>query len=240
MHPTERFERSVPQRQPLFQPDCPVYIHCTCRCTDRRSGTAFLQVRMVNRAPWTVQSLWLRITGTDAAGEVRFERTEVLTELSAGAGTVFGEKRLIPVGTQCAERLTVTVEHIVFGGGTHWQRLAEHRLCTPEELGWQRCVCGLPNPPEIARCPLCGRPCASDAATVTLQSDSAVTQCPPEPLTAQAEEPPFDEELPPDGEDDEEASEVPRWMTVLLWLLAILAIAAVIAVAVYCIWTRVR
>lgn len=238
MHPTERFERSVPQRQTLFQPDCPVYIHCTCRCTDRRSGAAFLQVRMVNRAPWTVQGLWLHITGTDAAGKVRFERTEVLTELSAGAGTVFGEKRLIPIGTQSAERLTVTVEHIVFRGGTHWQRLAEHRLCTPEELGWQRCVCGLPNPPEVARCPLCGRPCASDVAPVTVQSDSAVTQCPPKPPTVQTEEtPPFDEELP---FDEEELTDVPRWMTILLWLLTILAIAAVIGVAIFCIWLRVR
>ena len=238
MHPTERFERSAPQRQTLFQPDCPVYIHCTCRCTDRRSGAAFLQVRMVNRAPWTVQGLWLRITGTDPAGTVCFERTEVLTELSAGAGTVFGEKHLIPVGMQSAERLTVTVEHIMFGGGTHWQRLAEHRLCVPEELGWRRCVCGLPNPPEVTRCPLCGRLYASDDAPVTVQSDSAVTQCPPEPPTLQTEEtPPFDEELPFDEED---LTDVPRWMTILLWLLTISAIAAVIGVAIYCIWLRVR
>ena len=79
MLPTERFERTAPQRQELFQPECPVYVHCACLSVDRRTGAVFAQARLVNRGAWAVERLRLTLTGF-LRGIHRFEN---LGELKA-------------------------------------------------------------------------------------------------------------------------------------------------------------
>lgn len=249
MHPTERFERSPLQRQPLIQQGCPVYVHCFCRCTDRKTGASFVQVRMVNRAAWTVRSVRLSVRCLDAAGNVCGVKTALLAGLSAASGTVFGEERLLPLGTQQITALTITVEHIVFDGGMRWKRPTGQDLLPLEAVGWRRCACGLPNPPDAECCPLCGRPTeqGTQADAVTAQQGSAVTQSQAE--TAEAVPASESDAGDPAAEsaddwqtDDapwEEAEDAPRWMTVLLCLLAALALLAIAAVATLSVWRRV-
>lgn len=250
MLPTERFERTPPQRQSLFQPECPVYVHCTCLSTDRRTGAVFAQARLVNRAVCAVKSLRLTLTGTDAAGAVCCTRTELLTGLSAAPGAVFAEERLLPLGRVRPDALTVTVEAIVFDGSLRWSRQPEHRLVTPEAAGWQRCVCGLPNPPTTEKCSHCGRLLsqAPETDAVTMQADGTVTHFPTETLPDASDAAPFlppeaAELAPEDGEDwqsddsaPEEPEGMPLWLTVLLWTFAVLALAAISAVAALCVW----
>ena len=250
MHPTERFERSPLQRQLLIQRDCPVYVHCFCRCTDRKTGATFAQVRMVNRAAWTVRSIWLSVQCMDAAGNVCSLKTTLLAGLSAAPGTMFGEERLLPLGAQQIAALAITVEHIVFDGGMRWKRLTGQCLLPLEAVGWQRCTCGLPNPPDAERCPLCDRPTERGTQTdaVTAQQESAVTQSRPEAAedasALQSEAADYVSESADDWQTDdaswEEAEGVPCWMTVLLCLLAALALLAIAAVATLCVWKRVR
>lgn len=233
---TERFTQSAPQRQALFQPDCPIYVHCFCVCTDRVTGTAFAQVRMVNRSAWTVASVWLRLESEHGS------RSALLTDLAAASGAVFGEEQLLPLGAQTPAALTVTVERIVFDGGMRWERPAEHPLLTPEDAGWPRCSCGLPNPPEAAVCPLCGHrlQAVPEVSVVTQQPVCAVTQCLPEMPDASSEE---DFSLSDDTEnwvEDDLPDGLPCWLTVLFCILAMLALMAIAAVAALCVWKRVR
>ena len=251
---TERFARTASQRLERFQPDCPVYAHCACLCTEQRSGAVFAQVRLLNRADWPVESVWLRIDGTDAAGQASFSCPELLTGLAAAPGAVFAEERLLPLGRQTPQRLTVTVERIALSGGLCWKRPAEQRPVTVAEAGWQRCRCGLPVPMDAARCPLCGRmlPCAPTVDAVTAQDNGAVTLCPPDE-TARPPEPvvcepqdatDFDLDPDDDWEPDDTAPDapqgVPRWLTFLFYLFGALALAAIAAVAALCVWKRVR
>lgn len=233
---TERFTQSAPQRQALFQPDCPIYVHCFCICTDRVTGAAFAQVRMVNRSAWTVAAVWLHLESE------RGSRTALLTDLAAAPCTVFGEEQLLPLGDRAPAALAVTVERIVFDGGLRWERPAKDRLLTPEAAGWPRCSCGLPNPSDAALCPLCGRLLrdAPEERTVTQQPVCAVTPCVPETPNASPEE---DFSLSDDAEnwpEDDVPEGLPCWLTVLFCILAMLALMAIAAVAALCVWKRVR
>lgn len=254
MLPTERFERTAPQRQELFQPECPVYVHCACLSVDRRTGAVFAQARLVNRGAWAVERLRLTLTGTDAAGAVCCRRTELLTGLAAAPGAAFGEKRLLPLGSVRPAALTITVEAVAFSGSLRWSRQPEHRLVVPEEAGWTRCLCGLPNPPTAEKCPHCGRPLREPSIpdTVTAQPDGAVTQCPPvfcfdpddtlplEPQETTGFAPEDGEDCEADDSGPEEPCGMPCWVAALLWTLAVFALAAISAVAALCVWRHVR
>lgn len=251
---TERFARTVSQRLERFQPGCPVYAHCACLCTEQKTGAVFAQVRLLNRADWPVESVWLRIDGTDAAGQTSFSCPELLTGLAAAPGAVFAEERLLPLGRQTPQHLTVTVERIAFSGGLCWKRPPEQRPVTVAEAGWQRCLCGLPVPPDTARCPFCGRtfPGAPAANSVTAQDDGTVTLCPPdaavsapdslfaEPQDATFFDPESDDDWEPDDTEPDAPQTVPRWLTFLFFLLGALALAAIAAVAALCVWKHVR
>ena len=159
MIPAARFAPLGTQEQEILQPECPVYVHCTRRSIERESGTPFLQVRMVNRADRPVGTVYLRIEGLDASGQVRYTLRELaLTGLHAAPRAVFGEERMLVLPAQEAVSVRVLVERVVFADGTLWRRAPEHRLTTLAESGWRRCVCSMPNPPQSASCLLCGRP----------------------------------------------------------------------------------
>ena len=96
MIPAARFAPLGTQEQEILQPECPVYVHCTRRSVERESGTPFLQVRMVNRADRPVGTVYLRIEGLDASGQVRYTLRELaLTGLHAAPRAVFGEERML-------------------------------------------------------------------------------------------------------------------------------------------------
>lgn len=159
MIPAARFAPLGTQEQEILQPECPVYVHCTRRSVERESGTPFLQVRMVNRADRPVGTVYLRIEGLDASGQVRYTLRELaLTGLHAAPRAVFGEERMLVLPAQEAVSVRVLVERVVFADGAIWRRLPEQRLTTLAESGWRRCVCSMPNPPQSASCLLCGRP----------------------------------------------------------------------------------
>lgn len=240
----DRFVRTPPERQAIFQPDCPIYVHCLCRNTERRSGSVLAQVRMVNRSKWTVLGVWLTLRGSDASGKPLFSTPALLTGLHAAPFSVFGEQQLLPVGGD-APRLSVTVERVAFDGGVSWKRLPEQPLVTVEEAGWTRCLCGMPNPPDAVRCTLCRRRVADfditrpidDILPLVASEDFADPVLPPE---VTEEDPPEAAEAdPPDEEfDDEEEEDAPLWLRVLFWLISFAALAVIAAIAAFCIWRR--
>lgn len=172
----ERFVLCATQPQTLLQPECPVYIHCSRRCMDQKSGAVFVQVRMVNRSERLVCSVFLRIEGLDGDGKPCYVMPEVvLADCNAMPHTVFGENRLLLLERTEVDRLRIVVERVGFADGMLWRRLPSHRLTSAQEAGWERCVCAMWNPSKTSKCALCGRRLTQPEELLT----------PPEPIRPQ-------------------------------------------------------
>ena len=231
MIPTDRFLTLAPQRQFVFQPESPVYVHCTRRSIERDSGAVFLQVRMVNCGQREISTVFLSVEGFDAFGKTVYRVPELpLTNCAAAPCGIFGEDRMLVLPRTEVERLRVSVERAVFADGTRWRRLPSHRLCMPQEVGYLQCSCGFPNPPQRAFCLLCG-------------SKLSAAHCEPQesemqPLAGEKPAPILRSFTPGivsfAEEEAQDAWETPRWERVLLWIFGGAAILAVIAFVIFC------
>lgn len=242
MIPAARFAPLGTQEQEILQPECPVYVHCTRRSVERESGTPFLQVRMVNRADRPVGTVYLRIEGLDASGQVRYTLRELaLTGLHAAPRAVFGEERMLVLPAQEAVSVRVLVERVVFADGTLWRRLPEHRLTTLAESGWRRCVCSMPNPPQSASCLLCGRPLAPPQRELPQETPQ---EAPQELLPVWQPEPvwerpapivrDFTPAYPQELYEEAEERAAPRVLVVLLCIFGGAAVLAAAAFLTFC------
>ena len=63
MIPTDRFLPLAMQRRKEFQPECPVYVHCSRRSMERESGTVLLQVRLFNCGEREIRTVFLNLCG---------------------------------------------------------------------------------------------------------------------------------------------------------------------------------
>lgn len=224
---TDRLAFQTMQRQTILQPESPVYVHCYRRCTDQKSGTPFVQVRMVNRSDRLICSVFLRIEGVRADGSVAYTLSEVvLADCNALPHSVFGEERLIVLGREAVQGLRITVLRVCFADGMLWRRLPGQMLTTAQEAGWNPCVCTMPNPPKAERCALCGRLLSVEEIPM---ETSSFAQEKAENLTAFVPKPApivrsFEPTLPPVRE---KRSTAMRTVLVLLSLLALLCVGAV-------------
>ncbi len=122
----DRFELLQTQYHKSLQPDCPVRIHCSRQCTDRRSGSQFVQIRMRNCSERTICSVFLCIEGLDACGSTLYEIREViLAECNAAPSEVFGEERMIVLEGKAAASLRIKVLRVSFADGMLWRAVAK-------------------------------------------------------------------------------------------------------------------
>lgn len=143
--------------QRLIQEGSPVHVQCSRCCTERRSGAAFIQVRLLNRSDRPIRSVYLRLEGLDAQGRCAFIMDEiVLADLDAAGHSIFGEDRIIAL-EQCCDCVHISIRRVVFADGNLWRCTAEPRLTAPEALDWDQCPCGCWNMPDAAQCTFCGR-----------------------------------------------------------------------------------
>lgn len=232
MIPTDRFVPLALERRTVFQPECPVYVHCIRRSVERRGGAVLLQVRMVNCGEREVRTVFLRVEGLDAFGKSVYRIDELpVTNCAAAPRSIFGEERMLVLPRTEVERLRVTVERVIFADGTHWRRLPSHRLCTPQEAGYAECACGLPNPPQRERCMLCGSeltPPARMQQPVHIASAASEKPAPilrnDTPRVA----------LLVEEDEAQDTQELPRRELVLLYLFGGVAFLAVIAFLTFC------
>lgn len=233
MIPTDRFARLETQEQDVLQPDCPVYVHCTRRSVDRASGAVFLQVRMVNCSERRIGTVYLRVEGMDFGGRVCYTVRELpLADCAAAPHAVFGEERMLVLPRKEAATLRVTVERVIFEDGGLWRRCPGQMLVTPQEAGWRRCACSMPNPPQRERCLLCGQPLAAEECEM-LPADSGQMQTQEErPAPIMRDFIPYS----PDALYEEEPSErsAPRILVVLLCIFGIAAVLSAIAFLTFC------
>lgn len=231
MIPTDRFVPLAVQRQAVFQPECPVYVHCTRRSVERDSGAVFLQVRMVNCGVHEIRTVFLCVEGLDAFGKTRYRVQDLpVANCAAAPYGIFGEERMLVLPRAEVESLRVTVERVVFADGTRWHRLPPHRLCTPREAGYTECTCGLPNPPQRERCLLCGSELWSAAPARLAEVPDAAVFDRPAPVVRN---------FTPDfsifgGEEEQGTQETPRWALVLLYIFGGAAILAATAFLTFC------
>lgn len=152
----DRFTLLPVQKQTVLQPDSPVYIHCSRRSMERRTGAAFVQVRMVNRSERMICNVFLRIEGLNQFEEPCFVMPEViLAGCNAAPHTVFGEERLISIDRIAVCQIRITVERVTFADGMIWRRLPGQKILDTAQ--WKKCTCAMPNPPKASKCRLCGR-----------------------------------------------------------------------------------
>ena len=255
---TDRFLMQNTQQHGFLQPDSPVYVHCTRQCEDRRSGAKLLQLRMVNCAEDTVETVVFDVEGLTAWNEVSFSLPAlVMTGCRAECGKIFGEDKVFSLKGHRAARLRITVRQVIFSNGMVWKLQPSHSITTVQEAGWEVCNCGLPYPKERVRCMLCGAVLkaepAEEAGTVQGAPQAAMdpnengyipTPVPepktepeskPEPIVRSRPPMPAvrpEETFPEFDEDDEEEDEdegVPIWLSVLLCVFGTLALLALLA-----------
>lgn len=223
----DRFVLQQTQMQTILQPESPVYVHCYRRCTDQKSGTPFVQVRMVNRSDRLICSVFLRIEGVRADESVAYTLSEiVLADCNAAPHSAFGEERLIVLGKEAVQSLNITVVRVCFADGMLWRRLPGQRLTTAKEARWNSCACMMPNPPKAERCAFCGRLLSVEEIPM---ETSSFAQEKAENLTAFVPKPApilrsFEPTIPPVRE---KRSTAMRTVLVLLSLLALLCVGAV-------------
>ena len=250
---TDRFQLQSTQKHSFLQPDCPVYVHCTRQCEDRRSGAKLLQLRLVNCAADTVETVVFDVEGMSPWGEVCFCLPAlVMTGCKAAGGKIFGENRVFSLKGNRASQLRITVRQVIFANGMAWKLQPSHKITTVEEAGWEVCSCGLPHPKERVRCAFCGSLLKKESVEVfektpepapeNIACEPASTSA-PEPVCESAPEvkpepvvrskppvfpaEPIFAELDEDEEDDEDG--VPIWLSVLLCVFGTLAILALLA-----------
>lgn len=207
MVPTDRFLSRQEQRQELLQPECPVYVHCTRRTTERRSGMELLQLRLVNRSFRTVDSLFFTVEGICGESRVCYTmKGMVMSDCRGAAGSVFGEEHIFILNKTPVDRVLITVEKVSFSDGMLWRRRAGWGLTDLRHAGWERCTCGMPHPVGDESCLLCGRSFLIEASEPEAPQLAAEAELPgAEPFPTPAEE-----ELPceePIVETVEEAAE---------------------------------
>ena len=185
MAAADRFSLHEVQKQTILQPECPVYIHCSRICTDKMTGSNFLQIRMVNRSDRLICSIFLGIEGLDRSGAVLFSiREMVMSDCNALPHAVFGENRLLALGRKPVSKVRITTERVVFSDGMLWRKLPGQQLTSAEKAGWTACRCGMQNPPDSPVCALCGRPLLISGGQ---EEDSWIL--PPPPPIQEREEP---------------------------------------------------
>lgn len=253
MQALDRFTTSPPYRQALIQVGCPVYVHCSRICTDRRTGDRFLQLRLVNRRDREIETVILSIDSYDAWGNSCGKLTElILPSCKAQPHSIFGEDRLIALGKLRGAKMEVTVTCVGFSDGMLWRARAINSPCPLEESGWEVCACGLPNEPEQECCDLCGRKLYQPVpAAPVVEAPSEVAEAPaapmpevplfkPEPILRTPEE--LQESYHAfvlaaqeyDTEDMEEEEEgVPRWLFILLCVIGGVALLAALTFLFY-------
>lgn len=232
MIPTDRFLTLAPQRQFVFQPESPVYVHCTRRSIERDSGAVFLQVRMVNCGQREISTVFLSVEGFDAFGKTVYRVPELpLTNCAAAPRGVFGEDRMLVLPRTEVERLRVSVERVVFADGTRWRRLPSHRLCMPQEAGYLQCICGFPNPPQRALCQFCGSKLSAPHSEPQASEIQPLAVEKPAPISRS-----FTPHFPifEDALEAEETQDTPRWARILLYIFGGMAILAAIAFLTFC------
>lgn len=136
MIPTDRFQQGATHRQELFQPECPVYVRCVRLCVDSKSGSRFLQMRLVNRTERTVQGVCFRLNGIDRCGKRLYTMTGmILANCNAPAYSAFGEERMFALLPKEADSAQVIIESVSFRDGMLWRRLPEQQIWNLRELG---------------------------------------------------------------------------------------------------------
>ena len=182
----DRFTMQPMQKQSFVQSECPIHVHCTRRFTDKRSGTNFIQVRLVNCSERLICDVYLCIEGFDRNKNRCFVRNEVvLADCNALPHTIFGENRILSLGSENAASVLVTVERICFADGMIWRKLPRHKLTDTES--WSACVCGMKNHPNAASCSFCSRSLTEEAAQAQLPAPPVES----EELTAEEPIPSF-------------------------------------------------
>ncbi len=238
MHPTDRFTTQAPQLQKELQPDCPVYVHCTRLSREKRSGREFIQLRLVNCSEKQVNTVSFVIRALDADGGLLAAQGElVLADCKARPGRIFGEEKLFTLQLPTAKSLRIEIKRVAFADGMLWRSGPEAEFRTPEELGWKKCSCGLPNAPERIRCPLCGR------ELLEKKEEEEPLFSLPEPVIRRPA-PIIRREMPlqtaPSYEEEEEEEEgVPVWLKVLLCICGGLAVLAMLGFAAFCLQTYI-
>ena len=232
-----RFLSGEIQRNELLQPECPVLVYCSRRCTEQDTGAVFAQVRMVNRSDRTITTVILQIEGLLADGSVAYTQQDlILAQCSAAPHSLFGEERMLVLQREAVETLRITVERIAFADGTAWRRLPEQQLMTAEEAGWRSCNCGMLNPAENTVCDLCGEvlPELPETSAEPIAQRENLT---PDDIRITEDYAPAQvirEYYPMPVYETEEEPEAPKWLVILLSVLGSLALAAAIGFFVYC------
>ncbi len=210
MREEDRFVYYPMHKPEQIQPDCPVYVYGYGLAVQRSSGAAFVQVRLVNRSEEPVNSVFLRISGKTASGEVLYELGYVpLVHCRGGAHRDFGEEQVLFLPQGDVHSLDVRVEDVLFEDGMIWRRQSGHRLLSAEEAGWILCSCGMKNPGEAEYCAYCRRPISggrqeSGETPIDFFYPGVKTlTLPPEPPVDEEQE-----ELPAETVDREEAASV--------------------------------
>ncbi len=257
IYQTDRFATAAPYRQALIQEGCPVYVHCSRVCTDRRTADRFLQLRMVNCGDREIDHLILSVDGYDAWGAPCGKIAGlILPDCRAKAHSIFGEDRLIAIGKLRAARFEVTVEQVSFADGMLWRCRAINQPRPLEDTDWVLCNCGLPNPPEQTSCSLCGRYLRAFQQGDTDRLPILTPQQIPEPVEESAAIETFPDPKPEpilrseeerkesytafvlaaqdyDPEEDTEEDGVPRWLFVLLCVVGGLALLVALGFLYY-------
>ncbi|MGM9553321.1 MAG: hypothetical protein ACI3V2_03380 [Faecousia sp.] len=230
MIPTDRFLPLAMQRRKEFQPECPVYVHCSRRSIERGNGAVLLQVRLFNCGEREIRTVFLNAEGLDVFGRTCYRVCELpMTNCAAKPRSVFGEEHMFVLPRAEVEYLRVTVERVIFADGTRWRRLPTHRLCTPQEAGSVECACGFPNPPLRERCMACGNVLPS-GSRVPLEDVRYTAAEKPAPILRS-----FTPQLSPWAEEEgQAAAEMPIWERVLLCIFGGAALFAVIAFVFFC------
>lgn len=212
--------------QRLIQVGSPVHVQCSRCCTERRSGAAFMQVRMLNRSDRTIRSVYLKLEGLDALGQRAFVMDEmVLTGLDAAGHSIFGEDRMIAL-EKCCDCVRIHIRRVVFSDGNLWRCTAEPCLTAPETLGWAQCPCGCWNLPGAAQCTFCGRSLQMQIPdTVPEAKEIPEISFAPRPAPILRHSPVFHPETEP--------RRFPGWAVFLICLGGVLTLAALGLLAVF-------
>ncbi|MBO2527645.1 MAG: hypothetical protein CW335_05660 [Clostridiales bacterium] len=233
-----RFLSGEIQRNELLQPECPVLVYCSRRCTEQDTGAVFAQVRMVNRTDCTIATVILQIEGMLADGSAVYtQRDLILAQCNAAPHSLFGEERMLVLQREAVDTLRITVERVVFADGTAWRKLPEQQPMTVEEAGWRSCTCGMLNPAENTVCDLCGA-VLPEKEEIRIPPAAHMEVLLPEDITVPEEYPPAqiirEYDPLPVYDTEEEEPEAPRWLVILLSVLGSLALAAAIGFFIYC------
>lgn len=218
----DRFFACDTEKPERLQPDCPVYLHCFRRNVERSTCAQFLQVRLVNRSERTVETVILSVEGIAADGTRRYLLPElILAKCNAAPHSVFGEDRLLALTQKPVKSLSIAVEQVLFSDGMVWRRRDGHSFINASQ--WRQCpACAMRNPPEAARCSLCGGSLVQPELPKVEFDPPTPPERPVRPAPIVRAQPVI---LPTDAEEDDfEDNSVPSWLVVLFCILGTVAL----------------